>query len=121
MRRVFIGGLALLAVLASAGLSAQVKPWPSSQIRMLVGYSPGGAADIIARIYADAMGKHLGQNIVVDNRPGAGSTLASQLIVSAAPDGYTIGLGTASEYSRMRIPKPPQNRTTFIIVESPHR
>ena len=98
MMRTLVAAIATLTLTFSVSVLAQAKPWPSSQIRMLIGYSPGGAADIIARIYADATGKHLGQNIVVDNRPGAGSTLASQLIVSAAPDGYTIGLGTAAIY-----------------------
>lgn len=102
MRRVLLKALGLATAQAASGLGsvarAQPKPWPSSQIRMIIGYTPGGAADLIARIYADAMGKILGQNIIVDNRPGAGSTLSSQLIVNAPPDGYTIGLGTATIY-----------------------
>ena len=102
MRREIIKAMGLAAAQAATGAGsvawAQAKPWPSSQIRMLIGYSPGGAADLIARIYADAMGRILGQNIIVDNRPGAGSTLSTQLIVSAPPDGYTIGLGTATIY-----------------------
>jgi tripartite-type tricarboxylate transporter receptor subunit TctC len=96
MRAAFLACTAL--GLMSSPVLAQSKPWPSSQIRMVIGYSPGGAADIIARIFADAMGKYLGQNIVVDNRPGAGSTLSTALIVNAPADGYTIGLGTATIY-----------------------
>jgi tripartite-type tricarboxylate transporter receptor subunit TctC len=108
MRRKVLKALTAVPILASSAnltlshaqsaTPSVAKAWPTSQIRMLIGYTPGGAADMIARIFADAMGKHLGQNIVVDNRPGAGGSLASQLLVNAQPDGYTIGLGTATIY-----------------------
>ncbi len=97
-RRHFNRLLAAPALWAATGAQAQARPYPSSQIRMIIGYTPGGAADFAARIYAESMSRHLGQNIVVENRPGAGSTLASQLIMAAQPDGYTVGLGTAAIY-----------------------
>ncbi len=92
----------LLLAAALAGLctcaAAQSEPYPNRPIRLLVGYSPSGAADLIARIVADALGKELGQSIVVDNKPGAGSTLASSLLWRASADGYTLGLATATLY-----------------------
>jgi tripartite-type tricarboxylate transporter receptor subunit TctC len=92
----------LLLAAALAGLctcaAAQSEPYPNRPIRLLVGYSPSGAADLIARIVADALGKELGQSIVVDNKPGAGSTLASSLLWRAPADGYTLGLATATLY-----------------------
>lgn len=72
--------------------------YPTKPIRLIVGYSPSGAGDGIARIVADAMAKELGQGIVVDNKPGAGSTLASTLLSRAPADGYTIGLATGTLY-----------------------
>ncbi|RYY52013.1 MAG: tripartite tricarboxylate transporter substrate binding protein, partial [Comamonadaceae bacterium] len=62
------------------------------------GYTPAGAGDFIARIVGDAMGKALGQTVLVDNKPGAGSTLASTLLAQAPPDGYTLGLATGTLY-----------------------
>nr|WP_145547306.1 tripartite tricarboxylate transporter substrate binding protein [Variovorax boronicumulans] len=92
----------LLLAAALAGLcncaAAQSESYPNRPIRLLVGYSPSGAADLIARIVSDALGKELGQSIVVDNKPGAGSTLASSLLWRAPADGYTLGLATATLY-----------------------
>jgi tripartite-type tricarboxylate transporter receptor subunit TctC len=88
-------GSMLLLGLASAALA---NDYPNKPIRLIVGYSPSGAGDNIARIVADAMGKELGQSIVVDNKPGAGSTLASALLWRAPADGYTIGLATGTLY-----------------------
>jgi len=64
--------------------------YPSKPIRFLVGFPPGNAPDIIARIFAQAMSERLGQQVVVDNRPGAASNIAVEATVQAPPDGYTI-------------------------------
>ncbi|HVE52565.1 MAG TPA: tripartite tricarboxylate transporter substrate binding protein [Ramlibacter sp.] len=89
--------LAATMLLGLAG-TALANDYPNKPIRMIVGYSPSGAGDGIARIVGDAMGKILGQAIVVDNKPGAGSTLASALLARAPADGYTIGLATGTLY-----------------------
>ncbi len=86
---------AALCLVASA---AQASDYPNKPIRLLVGYSPSGAADYIARIVSEAMSRDLGQQIVVENRPGAGSTLASAQLWRAPPDGYTLGLATGTLY-----------------------
>ncbi len=65
---------------------------------MLVGYTPAGAADYVARIFGEALSKQLGQTVIIDNKPGAGSTLASTALASAPPDGYTLALATATLY-----------------------
>ncbi|MCX7362779.1 MAG: tripartite tricarboxylate transporter substrate-binding protein, partial [Alphaproteobacteria bacterium] len=70
--------------------SAFAQTWPSKPIRMIVPLAPGATADIIARIYADELGKALGQTIVVDNKTGAGGTIATAEASRAAPDGYTM-------------------------------
>ncbi|PZQ01372.1 MAG: ABC transporter substrate-binding protein [Variovorax paradoxus] len=90
--------LLLAAAFAATAGTALAQPYPNRPIRLIVGYSPSGAADLIARVVAEAMGKELGQSIVVDNKPGAGSTLASSLLWRAPADGYTLGLATATLY-----------------------
>ncbi|HEX7440136.1 MAG TPA: tripartite tricarboxylate transporter substrate binding protein [Caldimonas sp.] len=64
--------------------------WPAKPIVLVVPFAPGGIADITARTVAEAMGPALGQTIVIDNRPSAGSIVASSLVAKAAPDGYTL-------------------------------
>src|SRR5476649_2132182 len=81
----------ILAVfLALVSNSAIAQSWPTKPIRMIVPLAPGATADIVARIYADELGKALGQTIVVDNKTGAGGTIATAEASRAAPDGYTM-------------------------------
>ena len=80
--------LAAALILTSVGASAQA--WPAKPIRLIVPLAPGATADIIARLYADELGKALGQTIVVDNKTGAGGTIATAEASRAAPDGYTV-------------------------------
>ena len=72
--------------------------YPARPVTLVVGFPPGGGADAVARIVADKVGKLLGQPLLVDNRPGAGTTLASEHVARAAPDGYTLLLGSANIY-----------------------
>lgn len=88
--------LATLAAAIIFSATAHAQAYPHRPIRLLVGYSPAGAADFIARIVGDAMARRLGQSVLVDNKPGAGSTLASNLLASAPADGYTLGLATGT-------------------------
>ena len=69
--------------------------YPSRSIKLMVGYSPGGATDIIARLIAPGMSEVLGQTVVIENRPGAGGNLAAELTVNAPADGYNLLMGTA--------------------------
>jgi tripartite-type tricarboxylate transporter receptor subunit TctC len=86
----FVG--VFIALLALAG-AAQAQSYPSHPITMMVGFPPGGPTDALARLLADAMGRSLGQTIVVETVSGASGTIATGRVVHAAPDGYTIGIG----------------------------
>jgi tripartite-type tricarboxylate transporter receptor subunit TctC len=94
MRRVFT--FVSRAALAAACLAlvpignAEALDYPTRQPHILVGYPPGGSTDIIARLFGDWLGKRLGQPFIVENRAGAGNNLATEAVVKAAPDGYTI-------------------------------
>ena len=88
--------LTLCATLLGWDAPAAAQGYPNKPIRLVVGYSPGGAADVIARILAENLQRQFGKNVVVDNKPGAGSTLASDFVARAPADGYTLLLGTAA-------------------------
>ncbi|MES1977006.1 MAG: tripartite tricarboxylate transporter substrate binding protein [Pseudomonadota bacterium] len=89
-----------------AGL-AQAQAWPAAKaITLEVGYPAGGSVDLVARIIAEPLGKRLGAQIIVDNVGGAGGTIGAQKVVNAAPDGYTLLLGSGSEVSIARIYNP---------------
>ncbi|MEX8495562.1 Bug family tripartite tricarboxylate transporter substrate binding protein [Sphaerotilus sp.] len=82
--------LATLAAASAVPLLARADTFPSKPITLLVPFAPGGIADITARTVAQAMGPLLGQTMVVDNKPSAGSIVASQTVARAAPDGHTL-------------------------------
>jgi len=84
--------LALYLPIAASGADN----YPQRPIRLVVPFAPGGGSDINARILTDPIGKRLGQTIIVDNRPGAGSSIGSDIVAKSVPDGYTLLLGTIS-------------------------
>lgn len=86
--------LALLTVALAGAAAAQAADYPTKPIRMLVGFAPGGGTDATARPIAAKLGDALGQQVVVDNRPGAAGNIAAEITANAAPDGYTILMAT---------------------------
>jgi tripartite-type tricarboxylate transporter receptor subunit TctC len=83
----------LLAAALSLGAGpASAQTWPAKPIRMLVPYSPGATGDIGARLYGEELGKSFGQTVVIDNKTGAGGTIAMAELARATPDGYTLGV-----------------------------
>ena len=108
MKNVCNGRRALLVVATvSALISAQqvhAQSWPQAKtINLVVGYPAGGSVDLVARIIAEPLGKRLGAQIIVENVGGAGGTIGGQKVVNAAPDGYTLLLGSGSEVSIARL------------------
>ncbi len=93
------GFLKLISLCACAlGLvaPAAAQPFPSRPVTMVVPYAPGGGADIIARLLADAMKAHLGQPVIVTNRPGGQGTIGTAEVIQGRPDGYTIALSAVA-------------------------
>lgn len=94
-RRALLAGVS--ASLLPFQAKAQTKPaWPERAITLLHGFAPGGGTDTTSRVLAEGLSKILGQTVVVETKPGAGTTLAGAQLVRAAPDGYTISLITAT-------------------------
>jgi tripartite-type tricarboxylate transporter receptor subunit TctC len=87
-----IAAVSLLSFFGATISQAQ-DVWPTKPIRLVVPFTPGGVTDTTARVIADSLGKRLGQNIIVDNKPGASGNIGTALVKSAAPDGYTLVLG----------------------------
>src|SRR5712691_6774961 len=82
--------LALAALVALAGSALAAEPYPDHPITLIVPYAAGGSSDVLARLLGERLSKALGQQIVVDNRAGAGSRLGTEVAAKAAPDGYTL-------------------------------
>ncbi|MES2912578.1 MAG: tripartite tricarboxylate transporter substrate binding protein [Pseudomonadota bacterium] len=98
-RRRIAAALACTAMASAAGLSTQAwaQAYPVKPIRLVVAFSTGSGNDVIARELGRYMGEILGQPMVVENRTGGGGSIATDFVAKAAPDGYTIGLGTSSQ------------------------
>jgi tripartite-type tricarboxylate transporter receptor subunit TctC len=85
--------LAAAALAATTSLSASAQGYPTKPVRMIVGFPPGGATDLVARIIQPAMSESLSKQVVVDNRPGANGIISLDIIANSEPDGYTVGFG----------------------------
>jgi len=126
-RRAIFALMAVLALATSARTQTsptQASPtqtWPSSPIRMVVPFAPGGGADLMARILAGPLSKRLGQPIVIENKPGAGATLGADFVAKAQPDGYTLlwttpGPQITNPYLMPKLPYDPFKDFTAIAT-----
>lgn len=97
MMRTF--ALVAAAVMCSSGADALAQAYPTKPIRLVIGFAPGGAADIVARTVGEAMSRLLGQQIVVENRAGAGSSIAADNVAKSPPDGYSLLIASPSSIS----------------------
>src|SRR5947208_16532982 len=78
------------AALAAVSRIASAQAYPSRPVRWVVGFAPAGGNDIVARLMGQWLGERTGQQFIIENRPGAATNIATQVVVNAAPDGYTI-------------------------------
>jgi tripartite-type tricarboxylate transporter receptor subunit TctC len=95
-RRQFLHLAAGAAALPAMSRVARAQAYPTRPVRIIVGYPPGGSADVVARLIGQQLSERLGQSFVVENRPGAGTNIATEAIVKSAPDGYTLLVVDAS-------------------------
>ncbi len=112
LRRLPARIMLLVIALFGAGSGHAADTFPNRPLRMLVGYPPGGPNDITARITAEYLSSVLGQQVIVDNRAGAGGTISATILSQAAPDGYTLGLCANGEMAiapnlRLKMPYDP--------------
>src|SRR6266850_960496 len=96
----FLAALALLAAtltpLWPGEALAQSRPWPTRPVRFIVPFTPGGANDLLPRIFAERMHASLGQPVVVENRPGAGNSIGTAYVANQPPDGHTLLLASVA-------------------------
>jgi tripartite-type tricarboxylate transporter receptor subunit TctC len=119
------GAVAGIACIGTGALAAD-STYPTRPVRMVIPYSPGGAADVPGRVVAHKMSEILGQQVVVDNRPGAGSLIGAETVARATPDGYTLLLSANTHYVssalRSKLPFHPVDDftqiTTFLSAPS---
>lgn len=111
-----VGVLSLAAMMTVPALAADVAAdWPSRPLKLIIPFPPGGAADSIGRLVATELGARLGQPVVPENRPGAGTAIAAEAAARAAPDGYTLSLATTGQ---LTILPALQRGLTFDPVKS---
>ena len=123
LTRKFLSRPCFVCVVAVLSSFAQAQQYPSKPIRLILGFGPGGATDVLARVYAQKWSEVLKTPLIVDNRPSAGQIIAVKTVMSAAPDGYTIFFGTGSAFSqgpgvRTDLPFDPLKDLTLIGLAS---
>lgn len=124
--RFFSLAVAAIALVAGPAAVGQGNDWPNRPVRLVVPYAPGGGTDFTARVLSEALAKALGQAVIVDNRPGAGSTLGTDHVAKAAPDGYTFLYTTSTfTYSAGLYPKLPYDpkkdfRGVSLVATTPY-
>ncbi len=125
LRGTCIAAAICIAVTWPASAVAQATRYPTKLIRLVNPYAPGGVVDIVARVMAQKLNESWGQPVVVDNRPGAGTTIGTEMVVRAAPDGYTL-LATsaviATNVTLYRLPFDPvaDLAPVVLVVQAPY-
>src|SRR5215211_3363578 len=89
-------GISILAVLGALALPTQAQQYPSRPVTIVVPFAAGGGSDLLARLVAQKLEERLGKPFIIENKPGASTTIAAMQVVRATPDGYTLMQGTSS-------------------------
>ena len=131
-RRQFLHLAAGAAALPAVSIVARAQSYPTRPVRIIVGFAPGGPADLIARLIGQSLSERLGQQFIIENRPGAGSNIATEAVVRAPPDGYTLLLVTATnainttlyeklnfDFVRDIVPVASVNRSSGVMEVNP--
>ena len=100
------------------GAQAQSAKWPERPVRVVVPFPAGGTSDVLARLFTPRLSEEYGQQFVVDNRPGAGGTIGSEIAVRAAPDGYTLAMVPSSYAAAAALYKLPYDAVKSIAPVS---
>lgn len=125
-RRFTLVTLAALAAGAFALPTAAQQAYPNKPVKIVVPFTAGGSSDVQGRMLADALGKLWGQSVIVDNRPGAGGHIGGKAVADAAPDGYTILLGsiglhaTYGVYKKLPYDPGKELKMVTVLAEMPH-
>src|SRR5688572_17037689 len=118
-----VASVVLTAVVPS---QAAAQKWPEKTVRIVTPFAPGGGTDVFARIIAQRLSETYGQQFIVENRPGAGSTLGTELVAKAPPDGYTFLMTSASFsfnpglYPKLRYDSLKDFAPVSLVVRVPH-
>ncbi len=114
-----VRNLVLGAVLSAGAGVAFAQDYPAKPVRLVLGFAPGGVADLTSRLLSQSLGERMGQPVLVDNRPGAGGIVAAEQVARAAPDGHTLALitnGNAVAVSLMKsLPYDPLKDFTMVV------
>jgi tripartite-type tricarboxylate transporter receptor subunit TctC len=107
--------------------AAQPSAYPTKPVRLIVAFPPGGSTDIIARLVGQRLGERLGQQVVIDNRGGAGGTIGTEIAARSSPDGYTLTMGTTSThviavgaYSRLKYDPIRDFEPITLVASTPY-
>src|SRR5215813_10467706 len=132
LRRTFLRLAASAVALPAIPRIAPAQTYPTRPARIIVGFAPGGPTDVFARVVAQWLSDHLGQQFVVENRPGASSNIATEMVVNASPDGYTLLLTAPANtinttlyeklsfnFGRDIVPVASIVRTIYVMVVNP--
>ncbi|MEQ1518924.1 MAG: tripartite tricarboxylate transporter substrate binding protein [Usitatibacteraceae bacterium] len=95
----FLFAIAFATALSSIASIVAAQAWPTKPVKIVLGFPPGGATDILSRDFAAKLSDELKQQVIIENKPGAGGTIGADLVAKAAPDGYTLTIGTSSNHA----------------------
>jgi tripartite-type tricarboxylate transporter receptor subunit TctC len=114
-RRKFLHVAAGAAALPAVSRIARAQAYPARPVRIVIGLPAGSSPDVVARLVGQALSERFGQQVIIENRPGASSNIGTEVVVKAPPDGYTLLLATGSNSINATLPSRRVDRTIFML------